>query len=175
MTSQPRIRAEQPADIEPVFRITEAAFRGHPYSQGTEPFIIDALREAGALTLSLVAEVDGEVVGHVAFSPVQVSDGASGWYALGPVSVLPARQKRGIGSALVRGGLAELQRRGAKGCVLVGEPGFYHRFGFESRPDLSMEGIPQPYVLSLPFGAEVASGRISHHEAFHARRIEPSS
>jgi putative acetyltransferase len=170
MTPRPEIRAERPADTGPIFRITEAAFRGHPHSQGTEPFIVDALREAGALTLSLVAERDGEVCGHIAVSPAGISDGAKGWYALGPVSVAPEWQRQGIGSALVRAALDALRRLGAEGCVLVGEPGFYGRFGFASRPALSMEGVPQAFVLSLPFGTTAAAGDIVHHDAFNARR-----
>ena len=169
MTAKSRIRTEQPADIEAISRITEAAFRGHPYSQGTEQFIINALRKAGALTISLVAEVDGKVAGHIAFSPVEISDGSKDWYALGPVSVAPQYQRRGIGSALVRAGLEELKQLGAQGCVLVGDPGFYDRFGFGSRPDLSMEGIPQEFVLSFSLRAIAASGKISHHNAFNAR------
>lgn len=165
-----RIRPETPADVDSISRITEAAFRNHPYSQGTEPFIIAALREAGALTMSLVAERDGEIVGHVAFSPVQIADGANDWYALGPVSVVPELQRNGIGSQLVRAGLDSLRDDlGAQGCVLVGDPAFYGRFGFASRPALSMQGVPQEYVLSLAFGAVPAAGRITHHPAFHAK------
>jgi putative acetyltransferase len=170
MTAGPDIRAERPADAGAIFRITDAAFQGHPHSRGTEPFIVDALREAGALTLSLVAERDGEIAGHVAVSPVDISDGSKGWYALGPLSVAPEWQGRGIGSALVRAALDALRRLGAKGCVLVGEPGFYGRFGFSSRPALSMEGVPQAFVLSLPLGPTIASGGITHHDAFNARR-----
>lgn len=169
MTDRFVIRPERPADIEAIARITDAAFRGHPHSQGTEPVIVAGLRAAGALTISLVAEVEGEVVGHIAFSPVAISDGSAGWFALGPVSVAPAHQGRGIGSALVRAGLEGLQQRGAQGCVLVGEPGFYGRFGFASRPALTLDGIPQDFVQSLPLGETIASGSISHHDAFHAR------
>lgn len=168
MTAKLTTRTEQPADIEAIFRVTEAAFRGRPHSQGTEQFIVNALRKAGALSISLVAEMDDRVVGHIAFSPVKISDGSTGWYALGPVSVEPFHQRRRIGSALVRAGLEELKQRGARGCVLVGNPAFYNRFGFASCPDLSMEGVPREFVLALPLGGIAASGRISLHDAFNA-------
>ncbi len=163
------IRPESSADIEAIARITEHAFRSHPYSQHTEQYIIDALRRAGALTVSLVAELDGEVVGHIAFSPAYISDGSTDWYALGPVAVTPALQKRGIGQALVNAGLRAIGELGAHGCVLVGDPGYYERFGFRSDPVCTMNGIPQEYVLSLPLnGHPQAAGVLTHHAAFHA-------
>jgi putative acetyltransferase len=164
------IRPERVTDIHAIAGITEQAFRVHPFSQHTEQFVIEALRRGGALTVSLVAEISGQVVGHIAFSPVQISDGSPGWYALGPVAVTPSFQRQGIGQALVHAGMQELRSLGARGCVLVGEPDFYGRFGFRSDPRCTMEGIPQQYVLSLPLGNHPqAVGRITHHEAFHAR------
>lgn len=74
------IRKETESDIDAIYRITEAAFANHPYSHHTEQFIVNALREANALTVSLVAEAEKKVVGHVAFSPVTIADGNSGWY-----------------------------------------------------------------------------------------------
>lgn len=127
---------------------------------------MDALRRAGALSVSLVAEQAGQVVGHVAFSPVAVSDRAGGWYGLGPLSVLPARQRLGIGQALVRAGLDRLRGAGANGCVLVGESAYYARFGFAHDPALSYPGIPQEYFLALPFSPGRARGEVSYHPAF---------
>jgi putative acetyltransferase len=155
MQKEIRIRREKLADIGSISRITELAFRNHPHSQGTEASIIVTLRQAGALTISLVAERDGVIVGHIAFSPVHISDGSREWYALGPLSVVPEVQRNGIGSELVRAGLAILRDDlGARGCILVGNPAFYARFGFVSWLALSMEGVPQEYVLSLAFDAE---------------------
>ena len=163
------IRPERPGDIEAISAVTEMAFRTCPHGEHTEQFIIAALRRTGALTVSLVAELDAKVAGHIAFSPVQISDGSSAWYALGPVSVVPELQGQGIGQALVNAGLDELRRLGAAGCVLVGEPGYYGRFGFRSRPELTMDAVPQEVVLSLGFGEHSAAGKITHHEAFAAR------
>jgi putative acetyltransferase len=162
------IRSENTADIASISAVTEAAFRTCPYSRQTEQFIVHALRKAGAMTVSLVAEVDGIVVGHIAFSPVTVSDGSSGWYGLGPVSVLPELQRQGIGKALIRKGLARLKAAGANGCMLVGDPDYYKRFGFKNFPELIYEGIPQQYFVVLPFGKTVPHGTVTFHQAFHA-------
>jgi putative acetyltransferase len=162
------IRNETAADIAGLSKVTEAAFRNHPHSRQTEQFIIHALRKANALTVSLVAENDGKVVGHIAFSPVTVSDGISGWYGLGPVSVLPELQRQGIGKALIRAGLARLRAAGANGCMLVGDPAYYERFGFRNFPELIHEGIPQQYFLALPFGNNVPCGTATFHNAFTA-------
>jgi len=89
-------------------------------SNHTEHYIIEALRSAKALTVSLVAEVDGLVVGHIAFSPVTMSDGTKDWYGLGPVSVHPDFQRKGIGKALIQEGLSRLRNLKAKGFCLVG-------------------------------------------------------
>ncbi len=163
------IRNEVESDIPAIAEVTEIAFATLAISQHTEQFIIKALRAAGALTVSLVAEIDGKVVGHVAFSPVTISDGSPDWYGLGPVSVLPPHQRRGIGSALIREGLSRLQARGGKGCMLVGEPAYYQRFGFRNLPALTLEGVPPQYFLALPFGDQTPTGTVVFHHAFSAR------
>lgn len=126
------LRKETVADIDAITEITIAAFKNHPISNHTEQFIINALRDADALTLSLVAEIEGRVVGHIAFSPVIISDGTKGWYGLGPVSVLPEYQKQGIGKSLINEGLSLLKELGGQGCALVGDPNYYKRFGFKN-------------------------------------------
>jgi putative acetyltransferase len=162
------IRKETTSDIEAITQITIAAFRTVPISNHTEQFIIKALRAAGALTLSLVAEIDGRVVGHVAFSPVIISDGTTGWYGLGPVSVLPDYQKQGIGKALINKGLSLLKDMGGEGCALVGDPNYYKRFGFKNYPELIHEGIPQEVFLVLPFTEKIPKGIVVFHEGFKA-------
>ena len=162
------IRKETTSDIEAITQVTIAAFKTLQISNQTEQFIIKALRNANALTLSLVAEVDGRVVGHIAFSPVTISDGSPNWYGLGPVSVLPEYQKQGIGESLVNKGLSLLKAMGGKGCALVGDPAYYQRFGFRNIPDLVHEGIPQEVFLALPFTEKVPQGMVIFHEAFLA-------
>ncbi|QTP57791.1 N-acetyltransferase [Billgrantia antri] len=167
-TLQPILRSETPGDAEAIEAVTVAAFREAPHTSHTEQHIVRALRAAGALAVSLVAECDGELVGHVAASPVTLSDGTSGWFGLGPVSVLPAWQGRGIGSALVRACLARLRERGARGCVLVGEPGYYQRFGFRSLPGLILSDVPPEYFMALSWFDERPQARVIFHPAFTA-------
>lgn len=162
------IRNEKDSDIEAITAVTKAAFTNHPYSHQTEQFIVTALRADNALTVSLVAEVDGRVAGHIAFSPVTISGGSRDWYGAGPVSVQPELQRQGIGKALVNEGLRLLKTQGARGCVLVGDPVYYERFGFRSFPDLSHEGVPQENVLALPFSNQTASGVVTFHHGFSA-------
>lgn len=162
------VRNEMKSDIDVINDVTRAAFQDHPHSNHMEQFIIIALRAANALTVSLVAEIDGQVVGHIGFSPVTISDGSHDWYGVGPVSVLPAYQKRGIGKALIHEGLNALKAMGGKGCVLVGDPGYYGRFGFRNDPDLILEGVPQKYFLALPFDENKTRGTVVFHQGFSA-------
>ncbi len=162
------IREETESDVAAISEITIVAFKSLAISHHTEQFIVSALRAANALTVSLVAEIDGRVVGHIAFSPVTVSDASAGWYGVGPLSVLPELQGQGIGKALVHEGLSRLKALGAKGCMLVGEPGYYERFGFRNLPQLVLEGVPQEYFLALPFGDNKAHGVVVFHEGFAA-------
>jgi putative acetyltransferase len=162
------IRKETQSDIEAITQVTIAAFRTLPISNHTEQFIIKALRAAGALTLSLVTEIGGIIVGHIAFSPVTISDGAKDWYGLGPVSVLPDYQKQGIGKALINKGLSLLKDMGGEGCALVGDPNYYKRFGFKNFPELIHEGIPQEVFLVLPFTEKIPKGFVVFHEGFKA-------
>ena len=164
------IRKERQADIEVITEITKLAFENHPYSRNTEQFIINALRAANALTISLVAEIDGKLVGHIAFSPVTFSDGSKNWYGLGPISIRPACQKQGIGTKLVNEGLNLLKDLGAEGCVLVGDPKYYIRFGFKSPNELKHEGVPQENFLALPFCNRIPKGTVQFHRAFSATK-----
>ena len=162
------IRDETDSDREAISEVTIAAFNTLALSRHTEQFIIEGLRRAGALALSLVAEIDGRIVGHVAFSPLTISDGTSNWYGLGPVSVAPELHGQGIGKALVIEGLSRLRARGGKGCALVGAPGYYRRFGFRNIPTLIHAGVPAEVFLALPFEAEIPQGTVAFHEAFSA-------
>ncbi len=162
------IRPETAADVAAITEVTVAAFATLEISRHTEQFIIAALRAAGALTVSLVAEVDGRVVGHVALSPVTMSDGTAGWYGLGPVSVLPPHQRQGIGKALVEEGLSRLKGLNARGVCLVGHPEYYRKFGFANVPGLAHEGVPPEYLFVLSFDGRVPQGTLAFHAAFGA-------
>jgi putative acetyltransferase len=162
------IRSECVADVGAITEVTIAAFERLAISQHTEQFIIVALRASKALTISLVAELEGRLIGHLAFSPVTISDGTAGWYGLGPVSVLPEFQRQGIGSALIRQGLQRLQEMNAGGCCLVGHPAYYRRFGFENPSALVVEGVPAEVFFTLSFGGPTPRGTVAFHEAFKA-------
>ena len=160
------IRPEIAEDAAAIRAVTAAAFKDAPYSNGTEADLVDALRDAGALALSLVAEKQGRVVGHVAFSPVTINGEAGHWFGLGPVSVEPAEQRRGIGQALIRGGLERLRAEGAEGCVLLGDPAYYRRFGFVSDPKLRYGEAPPEYFQRLNFTGAEPEGEVAYHAGF---------
>ena len=162
------IRGETPADSSVIAEVIVAAFRTLAISNHTEQFIISALRAADALAISLVAEVEGRVVGHIAFSPVTISDGCPNWYGLGPVSVLPEYQRQGIGQALIQNGLLRLRGLNAQGCCLVGHPGYYRRLGFKRIPGLVHEGVPEEVFLALSFDGHTPQGVVEFHEGFKA-------
>jgi len=117
-----RIRCEEAADAARMREVTELAFRGAANTCRREHLIVEELREAGALTLSLVAATDVGIVGHVAVSPVAVSNATGERFGIGPVSVLPQYEGHGIGSRLMDSARSQLRARGARGCVLVGDP-----------------------------------------------------
>jgi putative acetyltransferase len=163
------IRNETAEDHAAIERVIVEAFRTAAHADYTEQFIVRALRAAAQLTVSLVAEIDGNVVGHVAASPVTISDGTDAWYGIGPLAVAPALHRRGIGSALMRRALDDLRSLGARGCVLLGNPEYYGRFGFKAEPTLVLPGVPAEYFQALPFTSTVPSGSVAYHPAFEAR------
>jgi len=170
------IRSEIETDVNAITDVTVAAFRSLEISNHTEQFIIDALRASKALTISLVAELDGRVIGHIAFSPVTISDGTRNWYGLGPVSVLPEYQRQGIGKALVLEGLSRLKALNANGCCLVGHPDYYRKFGFKNIPGLVVEGVPPEVFFALSFNGHFPKGTVIFHEGFKAdgRQVSPA-
>jgi putative acetyltransferase len=161
-------RNETDADVGTIAEVTIAAFKTLEISNHTEQFIIEALRAAQALTVSLVAEADGRVIGHIAFSPVTISDGTPNWYGLGPISVLPEYQRKGIGKALIQKGLSRLKDLNAQGCCLVGHPEYYRKFGFTNISGLVHEGVPQEVFLALSFDGHIPEGTVTFHEGFKA-------
>ena len=160
------IRAEQGADVTAIRKVLSAAFAGVAQSNQKEHLLVDRLRESGALAVSLVAEVEGRVVGHVAFSPVTIAGRFCDWYGLAPLAVLPSFQRTGIGSRLVIAGLESLCALRAEGCVLLGEPEYYKRFGFSTRENLLLENVPPEYFLALSFSNGYPRGTVAYHSAF---------
>lgn len=159
------LRPETCDDSESIHRVIEVAFRSVEHSDHTEQEIVTRLRDDNALTVSLVAEKNNEVVGHIAASPVMFGS-AEGWFGLGPVSVLPDQQRIGIGSALIKAALHQLKKAGAAGVVVLGDPEYYRRFGFKQVPGVHFPGAPAEYFTVLPFGKEPPAGAVRYHHAF---------
>ena len=168
MKAEITIRNETDADADAITGVTIAAFKTLEISNHTEQFIVEALRAAKALKVSLVAEVDGRVIGHIAFSPVTISDCTPSWYGLGPVSVLPEYQRQGIGKALIQECLSRLRDMNAQGCCLVGHPEYYRQFEFTNIPELVYEGVPPEVFFALSFDGHAPQGTVTFHEGFKA-------
>ena len=166
MTLEPEIRPERSNDAEAIGELIGAAFLGMPYADGDEAGLVEALRAQKALSVSLVAELEGTIVGQVAFSPALASGGIPGWYALGPVAVLPVHQRTGIGSRLIRTGLEAVLDLGASGCILTGDPAYYSRFGFKPSPESAPPGEPSQFFMVKLLRGQLPAGSIRFHEAF---------
>lgn len=162
------IRPERPCDIPGIRISISAAFKPAPYSDGVEADIVDMLRHTGAMILSLVAEKAGDLLGHVAFSQVHIGGAPSTWLGLAPLAVVPDHQGKGIGSALVKAGIARARQQNAQGCVVMGSPRFYKRFGFQRHPGLHLTGAPTKNFLALPFTDVIPSGEVIFHQAFYS-------
>lgn len=162
------IRNEIDADVGAIREVTAAAFMTLEIGNHTEQFIIEALRAAKALTVSLIAELNGAVMGHVAFSPVTNSDGTRDWYGLGPVSVLPTYQHQGIGAGLIQEGLSRLKAVNGRGCCLVRHPDCYSTFGFKNPSGLLVEGVPPEVFFALSFDGRYPQGTVTFHEGCRA-------
>jgi len=174
MNSRIVIRNEKRDDICAITVVTIEAFKTLAISNHTEHFIIEGLRAAKALAVSLVAEMDGQVIGHIAFSPITISDGTPNWYGLGPVSVLPEHQRKGTGKALIEEGLSRLKDMNARGCCLVGHPDYYRKFGFKNVSGLAHAGVPPEVFFALSFDGHTPQGTVAFHEGFKADSQQPS-
>ncbi len=173
MTANPHVevRAERVPDAPAIRRVHDAAFDGT-----AEGRIVDAIRPTAAFVpaLSLVAVRDRRVIGHALFSTVAVEHRPDHVrpLALGPIGVEPAAQGQGVGTALMERGLAEARRLGFSFVVLVGDPGYYSRFGFTPARACGLDvvyDVPDPVfqVYELRSGdLEVSSGRVTYPEAF---------
>lgn len=162
-----QIRDERPSDVPAIYALTRSAFEPMPFSAGDEQDLINALRDDGALAVSLVAIRGSEIVGHIAFSRVMIDGQAVNWFDLGPVSVQPSLQSLGIGSALIREGLSKIAAMDAAGCVLLGYPSYYGRFGFLHDPNLRYNGDVNPNFQQLTLSGDTPRGSVTYHPAFY--------
>lgn len=165
------VREEHAGDVAGIHAAAKAAFTDHPHSAGAEPEIIARLRADGDLALSLVAEAgepggEGAIIGHAAWSAARLSSGDEGWLALGPISVIPERQRTGVGRTLILAGHARLRGEGVKGVVLLGDPGYYSRFGFRRDTGLTIAGPLSRFFQVLPFTAQIPVAQVTFAPAF---------
>lgn len=141
------------------------------FGREAEADLNDLLRDAGALTLSLVAWLDDVLVGHVAVSPVTLTPAASeSWFGLGPIAVHPDLQGQGIGTHLMTKALADTAALGGDGVVLLGDPKYYGRFGFRPSTEfgLAWEDGGGPYFQALRLSANgVPKATVAYHPAFN--------
>lgn len=163
-----QLRDELPADAAAIHALTKAAFLDAPHRSGMEQFIVDALRRDGMLSASVVAIRDDTLVGHAAASPVRMDGKDADWHGLGPVSVLPDHQGQGMGRQLIDAVLSRLRAQGAAGCVVLGDPAYYARFGFRAWPQLRLPDVPAEYFQLLPFTGILPEGEVAYATAFAA-------
>jgi putative acetyltransferase len=161
------IRSEQPGDVQSIHALVKRAFATQPHADGDEQDLIDRLRQRGELSLSLVASLPGPgIVGHIGFSPAWIDGQDRGWFQMAPVSVEPAFHRQGIGGALIRAGIVQLQEQRAHGIGVVGDPAYYERFGFQDLPGLAPVGPDAVYFRAIAFGGPAPRGVVSYASAF---------
>ena len=155
------IRPERPDDVAAIREVNRLAF-----AQEDEADLVDALRAGGFAVASLVAEDAGRIVGHIFFSrlPIEAAGRVIEAAALAPMAVLPDRQCEGIGSALVRAGLAVCREAGIAAVVVLGHPDYYPRFGFSSH---AARGLRSPFPGAGPafMALELVAGALDAHDA----------
>jgi len=161
------IRPEEPRDYPAIYDLTKRAFAPMPFAAGDEQELVNVLRDAGALSLSLVAEQDGEIIGHIALSPAAHESGEEDWFVLGPISVEPALQRKGVGGALIAEAKAWMKANKARGCVLVGDPSYYPRHGFLPACAHAPANEPPEYFMVLARDGAIPTGRFGFHSAFY--------
>ena len=154
------LRDETPKDIDALHDLSYRAFAPMTFSDNSEADAIRTMRQTGNLTLSLIAELQGHIVGHVAFSPVKIDEAFHDWYALGPISVEPDHQRQGIGRALIAFGLKRLRKLGANGCVLIGNPDFYASSGFVADGRFSYGDLDARFIQHIRFQGPLRNGAL---------------
>ena len=159
MRSQITIRDETARDLEAIYSVNEQAFETN-----AEAELVDLLRMRGKAVISLVAEVDGEIVGHILFSPVSIEPAVAKWNALGlaPLGVVPSYQRQGIGKALVKVGLERSKQLGIALVVVLGHPSYYPKFGFKKASEY---GLANEYQADDAFMAiELTPGVLNDYK-----------
>lgn len=163
------LRAESTEDVSVIHEVVTAAFLQAAHTGHNEQYIVKALRNDNALALSIVAAREGTVIGYVALSPVAIADGTAAWYGLGPIAVVPHEQGKGVGALLMDYAISQLKKINANGCVLLGNPKYYSRFGFRVKEGLVLEGVPAEYFQARLLNGDWPKGQVMYHPAFFAQ------
>ena len=158
-----KIRQETIGDESTIKEVVARAFDGKFYADENDALLVDGLRNAGALILSLVATLKRQIIGQVALSPATIGDAR--YLCVGPLAVLPDHQRKGVGSALMGHALSVAQVYGRDGVVLQGDLNYHSRFGFEVFPSVTFTGEGAEYIQVLPF-KETPSGDVKFHPVF---------
>jgi len=163
------IRAEEVSDHDAVYAVNASAFESP-----AEAVLVDTLREHAQPIVSLVAELNGQVVGHIMFSPVLLSGNPDlRMMGLGPMAVAPDHQRSGVGSALVRAGVEECRQLGFGAIIVLGHPEFYPRFGFTPSSRFAIDSqyeVPEEVFMAMelqPGALSGRTGRVNYHPAFN--------
>lgn len=164
------IRDEIAGDGPAISQLVTESFLMLAQSTGTEAGIVETLRADEALALSLVAEDDGVTIGYLAASAARIGI-EDGWRLIGPLAVVPSRHRQGIGTALMAEAIRRF-RANSRGAVVVGDPGYYGRFGFRTFPSLWLAGVPREFVQALVFDGTEPRGELIHHPAFGLDQAE---
>lgn len=160
------IRVELSEDAPKIDRLLQMAYHQSPCRHNNEDRIISSLREDNAIELALVAHYGSDIIGYVAFSKITVDLKDLGWCAMAPIAVNPKFQGKGLGSRLITTAIDKLFVKGLKGVVVLGELGFYERFGFNDEHGLCVLGRDSRYVLAQSFDDRLPTGDIQFHYGF---------
>ena len=165
------IREEQSSDIDKIWKVNSEAFE-----TVSEANLVNALRDSGCTFISLLAEVEGKVVGHILFTPVELTNGKNNLKIIGlaPMAVLNQYQNRGVGSKLVKAGLERCQSLAYDAVVVLGHPTYYPKFGFEPSVNYGIKSeyeVPDEAFMILelvPDALKNHMGVIKYHQAFNS-------
>jgi putative acetyltransferase len=160
------IRPARPGDDAAVRDMIARAFAPMPFADGNEANLPGLLAAAGALSLSLVADDAGRVIGHLALSPATHDSGAGVWFALGPLAVAPGSQRQRVGTALIRAANHWLDAQGAAGCIVLGDTRYYPRHGFLPAPHHAPVGLPAEHFMVRAASGAIPAGRFRFHPVF---------
>ena len=161
------VRPEAEGDAARIGAVVSAAFADAPHADGDEAALVERLRAGGDLALSLVAEDEEGMIGHIGFSPLTVGGESNGWMQLAPLAVVTHWRGEGVARSLIVRGIAELRERGAQGIGVLGEPALYEKFGFGPASGMILPADQQPFYRALALDGDLPRGEVRYADAFY--------